>query len=934
MVLLIAEKEYLFRLQVFQQTISTLSMYPLRLYKNSCYETFINDDGFQSTLKNIHNQFIKEKAFDSSRVLKFLKEKMKKKPREIEKEIFVELGLFGDKLNKSMWATKPSNSLAFTRDIKENKKLWFSLMFYDIFSVDEIEKFEQPFERECLVGMYNVYVKINKEYTLSIGRFLTKEQDSDKVVSSIFKNYDFDNINIFELTKVSRRRKIFNQKMIKDEAFKLQKIFRIFLDIIENLPDEIAKNEIEKVAIFIYMIVQDDIKEKTIETLKYQLIYNNTQFIIKANTINRHKKDADFGKYFRKFENYRDLFLAEYTSRIKTSFNKKYSGVRHEDNGFNPINDLIGRICSRLNADIGCYIKYSLHNEKLKLITSYGDKKYGEGIQNLIERINLEEKGIIEKSRVLKIINNYYNVDYQNDINKLILQDIEDNDGFFLPIVNKYIRSNIAIPVTFRYKLLGVLLIDSFRKDSFTRDDINLTLSITSALSVQIFDQIIEQNLFNIIKSVPNQAVLKDEKLLREHFSDLTRYVNRIFFSYGVAIWKYDEKDSSFILKSTTLPIEADYVKITQGSNDLILDLLNYKNNELRPLSEYNIGTSNRFTCCNPKKYDERINTVKIYPIVEDGILLGAFSIYNKREADYKAIDSQSLVSVSAHLKVFFNIVSTFREQRALIANNALHEISKKLVMVQNKTAQLEELLYKNFRYLDGYTRHRFNVKLDDINNFISDVKQSFDFIANQSDAYMGQDFVDEEIEKKYLPAQKQVHRKTLCVRDMINQLINSIPAPLCNKRINIKNNTNKVDVYIAHNVLNDIFQNLLFNAMKYSFQRTEIIILSKLKGNALYISFKNEGLDITLDERDDIFKYGYRCLNAKKFKETIDNEEVSYKDGEEQNAGIGLYKVQSLLKNVLSGEVRLKKESSNFKNGAKIIFEVVLPIKLVKKRG
>ena len=926
-------KERLFRLQVFQQTISTLSMCPLRLYNNNCYEQFVGDSSFQEVLCSIHKILEIDEPFDIDNTIYIIKQKIKKNPKDMKKIIYPLLENFGEKLRESMWLTKPSNSLTFTRDIKDNKRLWLFLMFYDLFSKEFIEEnFKTQYQRDCLIGMRNVFVKLNENYTLSVGRILTKEQDSDKIVSDIIKNYNFENMNIFELTKISRRRKIFDKDILQQRVPYLQKAFNIFLDSSFQLAQNVSKKEIEHIAIFIYMVVKENISSCTLQISKHLLIYKNRELkvVIQSETLLDEYPDK-FKKYLRKFDYYRDFFLGEYASRIKTYFNKKYSGIRHEDSDFNPIQSLISRICSRLNADGGCYIKYSLFDEKLKLIASHGEASYEQGIKNYIEKINDNDKPIRDKSRVLKVINNYFSSEYKYNIDKLILQKVESKE-MLQPLKDKHIRSNIAIPVTFKYKLMGILLIDSFRENTFAKEDINLVLSITSALSVQIFDQIIERNLFRIIKNVPNTAELKDKKLIEERFSYLAKYINKIFFSYGVSIWEYQLEDKEFILKSTTLGIEPNSVKIERGSDDLIQDIP-LRENGFKPLVEYDIESSNRFICCSPKKYDKRINAIKIYPIIQNGQILGALSIYNKREEDYRAIDNQSLISVNEHLKVFFNIVSTFIEQKALIQNNALHEISKKLMMIKSNTVQLRELLHENFVQLDDKARYRFGIKLDDIENFTKDVKLSFDFISNGSDEYRDKNLIDYEIENKYKKAQKQ-NSENNNIRMVVNQLITSIPAPLCYKNIKIKNHVDNIDVSIAHIVLNDIFQNLILNAMKYSFQGTEIKIHSKIKSNSIRIYIKSEGIEITDDERNDIFKYGYRCLCAKNFKEKIGNKEINYIDGEEQNAGIGLYKVNALLTNILSGEIRLKKEKSRFENGEVIIFEIILPITLLRKRG
>ena len=169
------------------------------------------------------------------------------------------------------------------------------------------------------------------------------------------------------------------------------------------------------------------------------------------------------------------------------------------------------------------------------MLTTHGDAQYEEGMENLVKEVNNPEMNIRDISRVLNVVEKYQSSDGQYDIDKIILKNLHKDD-MLQPVEGKAVLSNIALPITFKHKLLGVLLIDSFRVGNFTDNDINLILSITSALSVQIFDQIVHENLAAIMNNLPQKPTLDDEAI-QQHFEDLTTYINNIFFSYGIAIW-------------------------------------------------------------------------------------------------------------------------------------------------------------------------------------------------------------------------------------------------------------------------------------------------------------------------------------------------------------------------------------------------------------
>jgi len=916
-------KEELFQLEVFQQTISTLYMYPLRIYNNNCYEKLKHEMMANDDIKKLHTLLLPNEDFDADKTINFLRKRIQENPRSIDinSDVYKILKFHAEKLRKIMWMTHASNSLTFTREIKSNRRLWTFLMIYDLFSKEFIdENFEEPFVTKCLVDMQSIYVKLNENYTLSIGRIFTNKKDYKKVVENVLKNYNFDSMNIFELTTLAKKRMNFQLNRAKKETEYIKKAFQLFFDSMSIIPNDLDKEELEKVFVFMYMVTKEDaIFDVSLQIKEYLLTFKNGKLSISLNS-NRGKYSNDFSKVFQKFENNRDFFRSEYASRLKSTLTKRYSGL--EGDTFSVVKELLKHICSRVNADGGCYIKYILSEKRLEMLTTHGDTQYEEGMENLVKEVNNPEMNIRDISRVLNVVERYQSSDGQYDIDKIILKNLHKDD-MLQPVEGKAVLSNIALPITFKHKLLGVLLIDSFRVGNFTDNDINLILSITSALSVQIFDQIVHENLAAIMNNLPQKPTLDDEAI-QQHFEDLTTYINNIFFSYGIAIWDYDNMASIFRLKSTTLDIEDISTCIVERkSNDLIFDLLNTENFE--KVENFNIKESKRLSVCNPLKYDERLNCVKIYAITDGEKLIGACSVYNHLEEDYKSIDEQSLKSVMNHLSIFFNIMNTIKAQRALVQSKALHEISAKFNMIDIKVKQLRELVNVNFKELEHYARFRFNVKLNDVNNLVSNTRLAFQYITNKSDKIKYDNHVDKEIVNLYKPLimeSEEVHN----IRHMFNELTNAIPFPYNRKNIRINNMIDKELQLKVHSlILSDVFQNILLNAVKYSFQGTSIRIFSKVKKYSIHISIKNDGLKILNGEDIDIFKYGYRGFSTKDYEEEIDGEKINYKSKEDENLGIGLYKCNEIVKKVLGGEIRLIREESVIKGAAVNTFEIII---------
>jgi len=810
-----------------------------------------------------------------------------------------------------MWETQASNSLVFTREIKSHKPLWLFLMIYDLVSSSFIEEnFSDVHATQCLLNMQIFYVKLNHAYSLSIGRFLPElDEEQLEIVTNILQNYGFEGMNVFELMTLVKKRKTFETNVLVEKIQYIQKAFKLFFEIQDKLIDGLPKDEL--VLIFLFICMATDNKEREeifLQTKNYYLSFKNGEVTIEQNIANE-SQSQNFKKRLLYFQNNADFFRTEYASRLMNSLAKRYSGF--QDNNYSIVDDLLQHICRRVNADAGCYIKYNLSDESLEMCGKYGEEAYVSGINHFIEKINRDRNASMrEQSRVLQVIKNYYNPDYRYNLEKLIIRDFQE-EKLLQPIEGKLILSNIALPLTFNRKLLGVLLIDSFRVNNFTDSDINLILSISSALSVQIFDQIVEDNLSSIMNNLPQQPTL-DSETVQEHFKKLTSYMNNIFFSYGITIWRYDTDKKHFKLKATTLTVDTqEECFVEASSNNLILDLLEEGVDEVE---ECDLKRSCRLNVCNPCKSDERLKCVKIYAIKNRGKVIGAFSIYNSSAEDYKSIDKQSLEAVKKHLAIFFNIMHTLKAQQAMVQSKALHEISAKFNMMENKTFQLKELLNRDFKELDHYARFRFNIKLQDIDNLVGQTRLAFQYISDSSRRPKEENHVDDEIVHLYRPLLEKPKRNNL--RYIFNEVINSIPYPYSRKNLRIRNVIDeKIELQVDALILQDIFQNLILNAYKYSDQGTLIEFFSSEEDEQLAISIKNIGLKILKGEEIDIFKFGYRGFSTRGYTEQIEDKSIDYSEKEDENLGVGLYKCNKMVKELLNGEIGLSRGVSSIPN-------------------
>ena len=103
------DEEEQFKLQVFQQTISTLYMYPLRIYNNNCYKKFEEIISINE-LKEINSELGLDSADISfKKTLNKLKQIIKHTPSKIsiESKTYQILEKYENKIRGIIWKSQP-----------------------------------------------------------------------------------------------------------------------------------------------------------------------------------------------------------------------------------------------------------------------------------------------------------------------------------------------------------------------------------------------------------------------------------------------------------------------------------------------------------------------------------------------------------------------------------------------------------------------------------------------------------------------------------------------------------------------------------------------------------------------------------------------------------------------------------------------------------
>lgn len=202
-----------------------------------------------------------------------------------------------------------------------------------------------------------------------------------------------------------------------------------------------------------------------------------------------------------------------------------------------------------------------------------------------------------------------------------------------------------------------------------------------------------------------------------------------------------------------------------------------------------------------------------------------------------------------------------------------LHATEQKLNAVKRSLNQrtLEaKLAEQRKNELVMYLAHDIRTPLTSVIGYLNLLKEAPDLPERQREnyvhislekAYRLEKMVNEFFEiTRYNLQQITLHRATIDLYYMLVQLTDEI-SPLLSKR----NNTvelradENLTVFGDPDRLARVFQNVLRNAVSYSFPDTAIVITAREDGGAAEIVFENEGYTIQKEKLQDIFEKFYR---------------------------------------------------------------------------
>ena len=173
------------------------------------------------------------------------------------------------------------------------------------------------------------------------------------------------------------------------------------------------------------------------------------------------------------------------------------------------------------------------------------------------------------------------------------------------------------------------------------------------------------------------------------------------------------------------------------------------------------------------------------------------------------------------------------------------------------------------------YLAHDLKTPLTSVIGYLELLKESPDLPINQrakytnitlDKAYRLEELMNEFFEiARFNDTKIVLMKKNLNLKLMLEKIIDEF-YPLTNeqnKRIIIKCNNN-INCYADPDKLSRVFNNVIKNAISYSFENTNIEINAYTENNKINISIKNEGYTIPKEKLESIFEKFYRLDNAR----------------------------------------------------------------------
>ncbi len=244
------------------------------------------------------------------------------------------------------------------------------------------------------------------------------------------------------------------------------------------------------------------------------------------------------------------------------------------------------------------------------------------------------------------------------------------------------------------------------------------------------------------------------------------------------------------------------------------------------------------------------------------------------------------VVDIRKTISYFDSIVNA--SQILVEDNDKWIELPDELIEIENRMNEVKQKSLKNLRLakeneqrkndLIVYLAHDLKTPLTSVIGYLELLKESPDLPINQrikytditlNKAYRLEELMNEFFEiARFNDTNIILMKKNLNLKLMLQQIIDEF-YPLTNEQNKniIINCDDNITCFADPDKLSRVFNNVIKNAISYSFENTDITIYVICKNNLITISIQNEGYTIPQDKLNVIFDKFYRLDDARNTK-------------------------------------------------------------------
>ena len=676
-------------------------------------------------------------------------------------------------------------------------------------------------------------------------------------------------------------------KLIRDEKGKPKEIIGNFIDI-----TEIKKREQE-------ILNLKDYNVNILQSIKSGIVVTDTNF--KVITWNNYMEDSFeiknkeiIGKNIKdiilKFKNikYEKIFqqiikkgiiYKEYSVKIKTKNGIKFYNLNFAprmDEKFNYIGILMSFDDVTELAKIGNKLTTIYDLTKNMMLARDENEIFSIGldaIENVLKFNNVsiliadKEKnelslkafrGYGKKINKLKLELNNFNSISTNVFKSGITQNIGDvrkDKNYFM--VKKRIRSELALPLKFGNKIIGVINIESVKINAFSENDEKLLSNLASEITIALTNRKLQKEtqkraeslaMLNKVGKVISSP-LKLNDLYQTIYGQTTRLLNVNNFYITLNKKKIFDKTKGDFKEEEYL----EFAYEIEGNQRIKKRSRKLRNG----LTEYVIKTrkalliKNNFKkTCKKLGISPRGRTSKTWlgvPLISKGIVIGVISIQDyETENAYDCEDKDLISNIADQAAVAIENAKLYEELKENYEKLQELDITKSdfLKVTSHEFGTPITILKGNIdMFLQGTFGELSDLQLDRINSLKTSVER-LEKMRTQTLFLSKVDSGESHLKKEHF-----------LLNEIINKVVDGIRIIAENNNQNIKTNLTETRIFADKYKITEIFENLLSNAIKYAGEGTLIEIDSKENKDDIHIIVKDNGEGIGKEYLKKIFE-------------------------------------------------------------------------------